>query len=249
MGRQAIRHGATKPGPTVAVATVNARGVFAGTSRDDRGDDEATLMYQPQRRPNNVRSASHFPLAPRLPVIQLESVPALPPSQLVVAESTPAVTFDAESGEYARVPTMPVPRMSVAPRAHRLPYFAAGVLALAAGALVVLLAGVGKKSAPFPTAWQTGTAAASAQTAQPATARPTPVAQSVNASHAPARSVAERKAHAQPPVPAAPKIAAASRPLAPRTEKAAKPSKPSKGDVGLSKSTADIATGLLHDSP
>lgn len=307
MGRQAVRYGAAKPtpGPTAAVATVNARGVFDSVGDFADGDDQATLMYQPQRRPHGARHASHFPppvrvvkpaaapvrrasspavaavrqseipAAPRVPAIQLESIPARAPrpSVLAATESTPALSFDADSGEYARVPTMPVPRMpSVAPRANRLPYLAAGVMALAAGALVVLLAGIGKKpSSSFPTAWETGVAASSGQIAQAGAAqlaaplaptRPTYAAQPAAQPAAPVRRVAAvQKVSAVPshaksnPVMAKPAAAVKPPVVALKPEKpvkADKPSKPSKSsgdeDVVISRETDSIATGILNDS-
>lgn len=206
MARPGARYAAVKPsGPTPAVETVNARGVFdsirlgdlddppkagvAPQSGLDDDDDQATMLYKAPRRANGARHASNFPppvrvVAPaeprarrsempppamRVPAITLESIPARAPRPSITAatESTPAMAFDAESGEH-RTPTVPVPRL--VEQRSKLPYLAAGVLALAAGALVVLFAGVGKRS--YPEAWAAGAAASSAQSHLAAAAPP-----------------------------------------------------------------------------
>lgn len=190
---------------------MNARGVFDSLHDDD---DQATMLYRAPRRtqsrtnfPPPVRAAvpqesrtrrsempppaarrPYNPPPMRAPAITLESVPARAPrpSYVPVTESTPALAFDADSGEhFTRTPTVPVPRPAEA--RSKLPYLAAGVLALAAGALVVLLAGGNKQS--YPDAWASGAAASSAhgamrvaaaeQPAQPAAVQPVAAAQPV----------------------------------------------------------------------
>ena len=168
------------------VGAMNARGVFhsvgefgerapramrpswpdaleARASLED--DDEATLLYNPARAVTTKRTSRParpvisaevaIPKAPRAPALTLESVPARAPAP---TESTPALTFDAESGEYlARAATTVRPPAFASRKESKLPFFAGGALALAAGALVVLLAGGGKKS--YPSEWHVGAAA------------------------------------------------------------------------------------------
>ena len=128
-------------------------------------DDEATLLYNPARAVTTKRTSRParpvisaevaIPKAPRAPALTLESVPARAPAP---TESTPALTFDAESGEYlARAATTVRPPAFASRKESKLPFFAGGALALAAGALVVLLAGGGKKS--YPSEWHVGAAA------------------------------------------------------------------------------------------
>ena len=119
-----------------------------------------------------------IPRPARMPAIQLEPVAARAPRAVFAppAESTPALAFDmADSGAIPARITMPVPR--AVPSASKLPYLASGVLALAAGALVVLLAGLGRPAAAeFPATWSTGAVARSAAAVQPSPASVPPIA-------------------------------------------------------------------------
>ncbi len=266
MARHDARSEARKPSrPTDALAAVNARGVFDTLREPEGADEQATLMVRRSRPARPVTTvAPRIPAPPRMPVIHLETVSARAPRQPITTatESTPAVCFDADSGEHsARTPTMPVPRMPSAHPIGRLPYLAAGVLALAAGALVVLLAGAGSKSA-FPTAWATG-AAATARTAQaplrslataPPAALPAVPGAPVGDAAPPLVGTAPRRVlvvHKSQPAPAPKSVRAETKAAPMPASKPAKASKPGQdGDEDLvhAKEAANAASTTLGDS-
>lgn len=262
MARPDARSEARKPSrPNDAVAALNARGVFDTLREREQGDDQATLLVRRSQRDRPVSAAApRIPAPPRMPVIHLETVSARAPRQAITTatESTPAVCFDADSGEYsARTPTMPVPRMPSARPIGLLPYLAAGVLALAAGALVVLLAGAGSRSA-FPTAWATGAAATASTPQAPwrasATAPPAalPGVSDVpvdDAAPPPVRTAPRRvlvvpKGQAVP----APKAARAETKAAPKLAKAGQPGQDGDEDLVHAKEAANAASTTLGDS-
>ena len=280
-------------GPTPAVATVNARGVFHSVPEpdevavgdlpkprtflvaDDEDDDKKTEMYRPRRngRPMPARAARVVEPAPppvrtplpsvqirpdvqiprpaRMPGLQLETVAARAPRTSIPAgsESTPAVSFQADRELTPTRTTVPVPRATTP---SRLPYLASGVLALAAGALVVLLAGVGKRT-PYPASWERGAVAESMRPAAPRAAAqlsslpllPDSVAAPVRAALPPGAPVAPRPAS----VATKPRVAAVKPEI--RTVKpeprAAKPEK-TDDDLANAKKAAAAASEALGDS-
>lgn len=245
------RHASNFP-PPIRAAVVPAIG--RPTARRDRSE---------MPPPAGARSASPHTL--RTPVLSLETVSALPPRTVIVAtESTPAMALGSDSGEYTpSTPTMPVPRMPVA--ASKLPFLAAGMLALAAGAMVALLAGPGRK-VEDPAAWATVATTSSLATPKAAATAPGPAAMVrapepvVSAEPVFERPVPEqivvsaRKAPAKPavavvmPAPMGTKSVSKASP----TVAEPKPAKPAKGaaddEVAKAKADANAAAATLGDS-
>ena len=257
--RAAGRHAGNFPPP------VQRAVVVASSPRVNRAD----LAPRAPRRastPPTLRAAG----------LSLEPVVTLPALRTVIVatESTPAMALDADSGEYTPSrPTMPVPRMPV--RSSKLPFAAAGVLALAAGALVVLFAAARTKHED-PSAWATGPSTTSAALANPAAAAaphavaagqplstPTPapvtprvadpepafepaqVAGSVRSAPAPKPVAARPAPPAVRPVPAA-APAAPAKPVEPKAPKAAKGA--ADEEVAKAKADANAAAATLGNS-